>query len=197
MTAVYPVFTPVKIATGLCPEQSPVGLVQAGLGFGRVAGLLRLIQGCMQVGTDRPDPLQRITLGRRSGPLQKIPTVVPTGVPGSGFDPNFGSHRMPIQIIPDERRLQRGLAPGLVQQFPVKPAPEIDIVIGVAEPAAVLAIGAGSHQWFKVAPPGALSHLPGKPAIIHARLLGIGQFPVPDHDNNLTPFMAGKMGAIA
>ena len=72
------------------------------------------------------------------------------------------------------------VVPDPLQQVAVEDVPEVGLWRSIAEPSAVVSVGAGCHERREVAVPGALGHFMNEPARLHPCLLGVGQFTVPD-----------------
>src|SRR5512143_4118453 len=72
----------------------------------------------------------------------------------------------------------------------VKVAPEPAFCMGRPEPAAVFTVRPGSNQRREVAPLRPLIYFILKPPGVQARFLGVGEFPVTRHDDNLRPLIA-------
>ena len=89
------------------------------------------------------------------------------------------------------------VVPCPLQQVLVEDVPEVGFRRGVAEPAAVLPIGAGGHEGREGAVPGPLGHLVNEPARLHPRLLGVGELPVPYHDDDLFAAEPGDVRPVA
>src|ERR1051325_6704727 len=111
---------------------------------------------------------------------------MPASVPGAGADADFAARAEAVQIIVNEDRLDfRVAAPDPIEHFQVTNAPEIALLARIAEPAAIVAVGGGEDEGWKVAMLGALVDFLHEPARVHARELCVRQFTVANHDDDL------------
>src|SRR5687767_3752970 len=171
MTALDPGLAPVEVAARLRAQEQP----------GRALELARIdpvrprkLAQRGDVGAHRLHARERRFLALRAGPLHEAVAAVVTGVPGAAVHANASTGAVAVEVVADERR-PHAVVPGAhaIEQRLVKRRPEVRTLRGVAEPAAVVAVGAGRDQRYEVAPFGALAHFLQEPLGLHARLLGV------------------------
>ena len=191
---------PEEVAAGLGAQDPPVGFLEQpvhagvadsdadGVAAGGVDGLADLVQAG-----------QGLLLGRRADPLGEAGAVVPAGVPRARAHGDLAVGAVAVQVVLDEAGADAAasVVPYPVQQVLVEGVPEVGLRRGVAEPAAVVAVGAGGHEGREVTVPGPLGHLVYEPAGVHPCLLGVGQLPVPDHDGDFLAAEPGDVRAVA
>ena len=194
-----PCLPPEEVAARLRPEQSPESFVQLLIEFrplhvllaGPGAGSMHGIAGLAE--TD-----EGVFLGLGTGPLHEVLAMVPAGIPRCRGHSDLAVGTKAVQVVADEAGLNRACpVPGPLHQLSVEVAPEIGLPRRVAEPAAVVAIRACSHQRRKITPLGSLGQLSGKPVVFHTAFLGIGEVAVANDDHDLGAPVAGYVRPVA
>src|ERR1039457_6351680 len=200
VAALQPGFAPEEVTAGLGPENPPVGFLEEsvhagvangdadGVAAGSVDGLAYLVEAG-----------KRCLLCRRADPLDKARAVVPAGVPRAWAHSNLAVATVAVEVVVDEAGMNAlaSVVPCPPQQVLVKHGPEVGFWWGVADPAAVLSIGAGGHKGREVAVPGPLGHLVNEPVSLHPRLLGVGELTVAYHDDDVFAPEPGNVRTVA
>src|ERR1035441_3740189 len=136
---------------------------------------------------------------RGADPLGKTGAVVPAGVPRARAHRDLAVKTVAVEVVVDEAGPDAvaSVVPYPLQQVLVEEVAEAGFRRGVAEPAAVLPIGAGGHKGREVAVSGPLGHLVNEPAGLHPCLLGVGELPVPYNDDDFFAREPCDMRAVA